>query len=153
MESSGEVKMYYDVREAVRGRHVLLVEDIVDTGVTLNFLREHFMEKEPESLRICGLLNKKGRRMVDVPRITSYNVCYTKLLRPQGPLGGMTGCCAPALCGAVYITKKRKPMHHQCTMQCVAKREKSPRILSCFRPLPQQTTTKHLLVSPKLNSH
>ncbi len=67
METSGEVKLHYDVREEVRGRHILLIEDIVDTGVTLNFLREHFMEKEPESLKICGLLNKKGRRMVDIP--------------------------------------------------------------------------------------
>lgn len=66
-DTTGEVKLHCDVRESVRGRHVLLVEDIIDTGVTLNYLRERFLQKEPASLRICGLLNKKPRRVVDIP--------------------------------------------------------------------------------------
>jgi hypoxanthine phosphoribosyltransferase len=67
MDSSGEVKLHLDVHEDVRNRDVLLVEDIIDTGVTLNFLREHLLEKGARSLKICGLLDKRGRRIVDVP--------------------------------------------------------------------------------------
>jgi len=66
-ESSGEVKIWYDIREDVSGRDVLLIEDIVDTGVTLNYLRERILMKCPNSLRICTFLDKKERREVDVP--------------------------------------------------------------------------------------
>lgn len=65
--TTGKVQVHYDTREPVKNRHVLLVEDIVDTGVSLNYLRERFMQKGPASLKICGLLNKKPRRIVDVP--------------------------------------------------------------------------------------
>lgn len=66
-ESTGEVVVHCDSREKVTGRDVLLVEDIIDTGVTLNYIREMFLERRPASVRICGLLNKKERRTVDVP--------------------------------------------------------------------------------------
>lgn len=66
-ETSGEVVVHCDVREDMRNRDVLLLEDIIDTGVTLNYIRERFLERGPRSLRICGLLNKKERRQVDVP--------------------------------------------------------------------------------------
>jgi hypoxanthine phosphoribosyltransferase len=65
-QSSGEIKLHCDTIEQVRDRHVLLVEDIIDTGATLNFLREHFLQRGPRSVRICGLLNKSERRIVDV---------------------------------------------------------------------------------------
>jgi len=67
MDSSGDVKLHLDLREDVRDRDVLLIEDIIDTGVTLNFLREHLLERGCRSLKICGLLNKSERRVVDVP--------------------------------------------------------------------------------------
>lgn len=66
-DTTGEVKVHYESQEQVRGRNVLLVEDIIDTGVTLNYLRERILQKEPASVKICGLLNKKPRRRVDVP--------------------------------------------------------------------------------------
>jgi hypoxanthine phosphoribosyltransferase len=66
-DTSGEVKVHCDIRENIRGRDVLLVEDIVDTGVTLNHVRELFLQREPRSLKICGLLDKKERRIADVP--------------------------------------------------------------------------------------
>jgi len=66
-ETSGEIKMFYDIREEIAGKDVLLIEDIVDTGITLNYLRERVLQKEPNSLRICTFLDKKGRRQVDVP--------------------------------------------------------------------------------------
>lgn len=66
-ETSGEVKMHYDVREDVAGKDVLLIDDIVDTGVTLNYLRERVLMRGPRSLRICSFLDKTERREVEVP--------------------------------------------------------------------------------------
>ena len=66
-DTSGEIKVHYDIREEIAGKDVLLIEDIVDTGITLNYIRERFLQKGPKSLRICTFLDKKGRRQVDVP--------------------------------------------------------------------------------------
>ena len=66
-ESSGEIKLHYDIREEITNKDVLLIDDIVDTGITLNYLRERILQKGPKSLRICTFLDKKGRRQVDVP--------------------------------------------------------------------------------------
>ena len=57
-ESTGNVKLVTDFTVDVRGKHVILVEDIIDTGTTLNFLKEHILQKDPKSLKICTLLNK-----------------------------------------------------------------------------------------------
>ncbi len=51
----------------VKGRDVILIEDIIDSGMTLNYLRAHLLAKEPETLAICALLDKKARRIVNVP--------------------------------------------------------------------------------------
>ena len=66
-ETSGEIKIHYHLREDIADRDVLLVEDIVDTGITLNYLRERILNEEPRSLKICTFLDKKERREVDVP--------------------------------------------------------------------------------------
>jgi len=66
-DSSGEIKLHYDIREEIANKDVLLIDDIVDTGITLNYLRERILQKGPKSLRICAFLDKKGRRQVDVP--------------------------------------------------------------------------------------
>ena len=66
-DTSGEIKMHYDIRETIADKDVLLIEDIVDTGITLNYIRERVLQKEPRSLKICTFLDKKGRRQVDVP--------------------------------------------------------------------------------------
>jgi len=66
-DSSGEIKLHYDIREEITNKDILLIDDIVDTGITLNYLRERILQKEPKSLRICTFLDKKGRRRVDVP--------------------------------------------------------------------------------------
>ncbi len=65
--STGEVKVHYDIREDVSDKDVLLIEDIVDTGITLNHIRERMLLKRPRSVRICAFLDKKERRVVDVP--------------------------------------------------------------------------------------
>ncbi len=61
------VRIVKDLEEDVRGRHVLLVEDIVDTGMTLNRVLDHLEGKGPASLRVCALLDKRARRLIDVP--------------------------------------------------------------------------------------
>jgi hypoxanthine phosphoribosyltransferase len=66
-ETSGEVKIYYDVREDISDKHVLLIDDIVDSGITLNQIRERVLARRPETLKICVFLDKKERRMVDIP--------------------------------------------------------------------------------------
>ena len=66
-ETTGEIKIHYDIREDLADRDVLLVEDIVDTGITLNYIRERILQEEPRSLKICTFLDKKERREVDVP--------------------------------------------------------------------------------------
>ncbi len=65
--SSGEIKVTKDVEEVLQGRDVLIVEDIVDLGLTLDFLRQHLLAHQPRSLKICCLIDKKERRQVEVP--------------------------------------------------------------------------------------
>ena len=66
-ETSGEIKLHYDIREHIADKDVLLVEDIIDTGVSMNYIRERILNREPRSLKICTFLDKKDRREVDVP--------------------------------------------------------------------------------------
>lgn len=65
--SSGSVTVHYDIREEVQGKHVLLIDDIIDTGISLSQIREQVLAKKPASLRICALLDKKERRVIDTP--------------------------------------------------------------------------------------
>jgi hypoxanthine phosphoribosyltransferase len=65
--SSGEVKLIKDLDHGLQGRHVIIVEDIIDTGVTLSYLKEMLHAREPRSLKTACLLNKPSRRTVDVP--------------------------------------------------------------------------------------
>ena len=64
--SSGVVKIVKDLDEPIQGQNVLIVEDIVDSGRTLSYLREMMLDRKPESLKICTLLDKPDRRVVDV---------------------------------------------------------------------------------------
>jgi hypoxanthine phosphoribosyltransferase len=66
-DTSGEVKIHYDIREDISDKHVLLIDDIVDTGITLNQIRERILTRFPLSLKICTFLDKKERREVDIP--------------------------------------------------------------------------------------
>lgn len=64
--TSGEVKILKDISQNIEGRHVILVDDIFDTGVTLNYLTQYFMPRKPASIRIAALLDKPARRTVDL---------------------------------------------------------------------------------------
>jgi hypoxanthine phosphoribosyltransferase len=65
--TSGEVHISKDLELPIAGRHVLVVEDIVDAGLTLDFLRGHLAGCNPASVKICCLIDKKERRQVEVP--------------------------------------------------------------------------------------
>ncbi len=62
----GEIELVTDVRTSLKGRHVILIEDMLDTGVTLNYLKSVIRSKEPASLKICALIDKKERRQVEI---------------------------------------------------------------------------------------
>jgi len=66
-ETSGEVTVFYDVREQVADKDILLIDDIIDSGVTLNHIRESILAKGPNSLKTCVFLDKKERRIEEVP--------------------------------------------------------------------------------------
>jgi hypoxanthine phosphoribosyltransferase len=66
-ESSGLVRILKDLSASIEHEHVLIVEDIIDTGLTLNYLVRYLRGKNPASLRICTLLDKPARRLVEIP--------------------------------------------------------------------------------------
>ena len=66
-ETSGIVRILKDLETSIEGRDVLIVEDIVDTGLTLDYIISNLKTRRPASLRTCVLLNKSERRLVDVP--------------------------------------------------------------------------------------
>ncbi len=69
--SSGVVRIIKDLDEDVAGKHLLIVEDIIDSGLTLKYLYENLKSRGPASVKICTLLSKPSRRKVDVP--VDYN--------------------------------------------------------------------------------
>lgn len=65
--SSGAVRIVLDLKQDITDRHVLIVEDIIDSGRTLDYMRRNLLARSPASLRICTLLDKPSRRTLDVP--------------------------------------------------------------------------------------
>ena len=65
-KSSGIVKVDKDLDNSIKGKDVLLVEDIIDSGLTLNYVREMLLGREPASLKICTILDKPSRRKTQV---------------------------------------------------------------------------------------
>lgn len=66
-ESTGVVRILKDLDEPVIDKNILIVEDIIDSGLTLNYLTQLLRERGPASLKICTLLNKSTRRLIDIP--------------------------------------------------------------------------------------
>ncbi len=66
-ESTGQVSFRLDVKQSLVGKNVILVEDIVDTGLTISFLLKHFKLKNVKSLKLCSLLLKRARLKIEVP--------------------------------------------------------------------------------------
>lgn len=65
-ESSGQVRILKDLSTSIAGREVIVVEDIIDTGLTLNYLLRYLDDKGPASVRICCLLDKPARRLAPI---------------------------------------------------------------------------------------
>ncbi len=82
MNSTGTVILAKDVDGAITGKNVLIVEDIIDTGLSLSFLRESLEKKRPKSLRICTLIDKKERRQIEI------NADFIGIECPKGFLVG-----------------------------------------------------------------
>ena len=82
-ESSGLVRILKDLSASIADEDVLIVEDIIDTGLTLNYLVRYLRGKAPATLRICTLLDKPARRLVEIP------VDYTGLHHPRPVRGGL----------------------------------------------------------------
>lgn len=82
MVSSGKIELTHDVQIDLKGKHVILVEDIVDSGKTISYLKDYFLSKEPESVKICAFVDKYERRETDL------NVDYSCLMTKEGFLVG-----------------------------------------------------------------
>jgi hypoxanthine phosphoribosyltransferase len=66
-ETTGKVKLLKDLDADITNKNVVVVEDIIDSGLTLHFLRDHLQMHKPKSIKICTLLDKPERRRVDLP--------------------------------------------------------------------------------------
>lgn len=64
--STGAVKINKDLNESIEGKHVILVEDILDSGVTLNYLKNYLSVRKPASIRVVTLMDKPARRKADI---------------------------------------------------------------------------------------
>lgn len=96
--SSGEVKINSDINNRIEGKNVVIVEDIIDTGYTLSFLKRILLQRHPKSLRICTLLDKPERREValngdyvgfSIPNefVVGYGLDYDQLYRNYPHIG------------------------------------------------------------------
>ena len=65
-ESTGKIKINKDITESIKGKNVVIIEDIIDTGRTLYYLKEYLKQKEPATLKICTLLDKPSRRVKNI---------------------------------------------------------------------------------------
>ncbi len=89
---SGAVRIVKDLDQSIEGRHVLMVEDVIDTGLTLRYVLRNLRARRPASLEVCCLLNKPARRLVDTPLkyrgfdvpdlfVVGYGLDYNQLYR------------------------------------------------------------------------
>jgi hypoxanthine phosphoribosyltransferase len=65
--ATGSVRITKDLEESITGRHVLFVEDVIDTGLTLNYLLRALRTRQPASLQVCVLFDRPHRRLLDIP--------------------------------------------------------------------------------------
>lgn len=97
-ESSGSVKIKFDMENDIRDKDLLIVEDIIDSGITLANLTEMLKARKPKSIEICCLLDKKERRKIDVPVkyigfeipdefVVGYGLDYNSMYRNYCGLG------------------------------------------------------------------
>lgn len=66
-KAEGGVRLEKDLNQPIAGRHILFVEDVIDTGLTLNYLLRNLKARQPASLKVCALFNKCRRRLMEIP--------------------------------------------------------------------------------------
>jgi hypoxanthine phosphoribosyltransferase len=66
-ETSGQVRILKDLSKPIEGRDVIVVEDIIDTGLTLHYLLRYLADRHPASIKVCCLLDKPARRLAEIP--------------------------------------------------------------------------------------
>jgi hypoxanthine phosphoribosyltransferase len=99
--TSGEPRLLLDVTEPVAGRHVLLVDDIIDTGISVSWLLGHLRRSEPATLKLCSLLDKPSRRRVSIQAdyvgfeipdrfVVGYGIDYAEQFRELPFIGYVT---------------------------------------------------------------
>ncbi|PIS47239.1 MAG: hypoxanthine phosphoribosyltransferase [Elusimicrobia bacterium CG08_land_8_20_14_0_20_51_18] len=90
--STGVVRTMLDLKQSIEGKHVIIVEDIVDSGLTMNYMMKNLRTRNPESIEVCTLLNKPSCRKVEVPIkycgfeipdkfVVGYGLDYNELYR------------------------------------------------------------------------
>lgn len=73
--TTGKVKIHADVREDIKGKHVIVFEDIIDTGLTLKYIKDVLLSRKPASLKVCAFLDKKTHRHVALkPDYVGYEI-------------------------------------------------------------------------------
>src|SRR5690606_35916204 len=118
-QTSGVVKILKDLDEPIEGRDVIIVEDIVDSGLTLLYLTENLRTRRPASLRVCVLLDKYERRQVNVDLhyvgftipdrfVVGYGLDYAEDFRYLPYVGVLKELPAPAGAGAATGTDEGK---------------------------------------------
>lgn len=101
-ESSGEVRITYDVAKPMKDRHILIVEDIIDTGLTMKFLLENLQARHPASVKVCSLLEKPSRAktkidiaykgfVIEDKFVVGYGLDYAEKYRNLPFIGVMKG--------------------------------------------------------------
>lgn len=65
-DSTQQIKINKNITHPVKGMNILVIEDIIDTGITLKFIKESILKMKPKSLKVCALLDKKERRVIDI---------------------------------------------------------------------------------------
>jgi hypoxanthine phosphoribosyltransferase len=101
-ESSGEVRITYDVAKPMKDRHILIVEDIIDTGLTMKFLLENLSARHPASVKVCSLLEKPARAktkidiaykgfVIEDKFVVGYGLDYAEKYRNLPFIGVMKG--------------------------------------------------------------
>ena len=80
--TTGSVKILKDLDYDIEGKHLIVIEDIIDSGTTMNYLMKYFRERKPKSVKLCSLLSKPSRRTVDV------NIDYCGFIVPDEFLVG-----------------------------------------------------------------
>lgn len=92
MKSKGEISVTKDLEEDIEGKNVVIVEDIIDSGITLKSVREMLQKRKPKTLKICALVDKRARRKVEIEGdyvgftitdgfIVGYGIDYAELYR------------------------------------------------------------------------